>query len=456
MALPGVVIKIGAETASAVTAIDKVSDAMGRQAGAGGKWAAGLKAAQGPALAAIAGLAAGSAFAVSQASELEQAQGALAAVFGPSTKAMEANAKAAADIGLSQADYSQQAATLGATLANQGVSADALAGQTDALLQSSADMAAQFGGSTADAVSAVGAAMRGEYDSLEQYGISMKQSDVAARAAADGVSEAEAKMRILNEQLTATGTNGAASRELGTLASQSQVAKAELENAGAAIGTALLPVLATMAGYLAAIAQWMADNSTAVGIFAIVLGTLAAAVVIVNAATAAWAAIQTVLNLALWSSPITWIIAAILALIAIIVLLVLNWDTVVAAIKRVWEWLLQKLRPAFDVVKDAFVTFGTAVKDVWDGIWEKISDIWGKIKGVIDKIEDRVGRVVSAINPFDGRSLDRPGGGGGGGFQVNRPSPQINMVRVMLDGRELRSVVRGEIMAGAPRLQGAP
>lgn len=42
---------------------------------------------------------------------------------------------------------------------------------------------------------------------------------------------------------------------------------------------------------------------------------------------------------ALWANPITWIIAAIIALIAIIVLLWRNWDTVTAAFAKGWEWI---------------------------------------------------------------------------------------------------------------------
>ncbi|RCX13265.1 hypothetical protein DFR58_11883 [Anaerobacterium chartisolvens] len=60
---------------------------------------------------------------------------------------------------------------------------------------------------------------------------------------------------------------------------------------------------------------------------------------LMRVALLAASAAQTVLSSAFITSPITWIIVGIAALIAIIVLLVKNWDTVKEAVGRVWDYI---------------------------------------------------------------------------------------------------------------------
>ncbi len=60
---------------------------------------------------------------------------------------------------------------------------------------------------------------------------------------------------------------------------------------------------------------------------------------LMRVALLAASAAQTVLSSAFIASPITWIIVGIAALIAIIVVLVKNWDTVKEAVGRVWDYI---------------------------------------------------------------------------------------------------------------------
>lgn len=72
--------------------------------------------------------------------------------------------------------------------------------------------------------------------------------------------------------------------------------------------------------------------------FAPILGPLVLAM-------GAFAIVQGIVNAVMWASPITWIIAGILLLIAAIALLVANWDTIVAWGTEVWggfiNWLTE-------------------------------------------------------------------------------------------------------------------
>lgn len=288
-------IKILGDAASGIRALEETA---GQAETFAGRTAGAFRSMQGPALAAAGGLAAAGTMVVKAASDQEQAVGALTAVFGDQTSVMLENARAAAVLGLSTADYAQQSAVLGAQLANQGIAQDQLAGTTDNLIGLAADMAAQFGGSTSEAVGALSSLMRGEMDPIEKYGVALKASEVSAYAAANGMTEAEAKVALLTASLQNTGTIGAAAREADTLASSTQQMAAQMENSAAAIGEGLMPVASALMEQLSGVATWVGENTALVTNLALVIGGLSAAVITVNAAMSAYAAISAVVKAA--------------------------------------------------------------------------------------------------------------------------------------------------------------
>lgn len=91
-------------------------------------------------------------------------------------------------------------------------------------------------------------------------------------------------------------------------------------------------------------------------------------------APAIWAAVVATWNftVALLANPITWIVIGIGLLVAAIVALAVNWDTVVAWLTTVWN---------------GFVTWFTAVMDgflgwwngLWTAVWEWIVSVWTNI-----------------------------------------------------------------------------
>lgn len=205
---------------------------------------------------AVAGAALG---AVRAASDLEQSMGAVNHVFEDGADEIMVWAESMADYGLSTAQAAQAAAVLGAQLTNLGIPAEHVATVTTELVELGADLAAVFGGSTAQAVGALGAAMRGEFDTLERYGITLTADKVAAEAMAlaqQGVtfaSEEQAKavatLSLIQQQ--ATAVQGAAAAEANTLASSTQQLKAEITNLAAEVGGYLTPILSTLIGVLA-------------------------------------------------------------------------------------------------------------------------------------------------------------------------------------------------------------
>ncbi len=159
---------------------------------------------------------------------------------------------------------------------------------------------------------------------------------------------------------------------------------------------------------------WMTENQTAVTLIAIALGTLTAAIVawniaqnaatiattIATAATTAWGAVM-----AFVTSPVTLVVAAIGALIAIIVLLVQNWDTVKAAAVSCWEWIKGAWSAAAEwfntkVVQPIANFFSNLWASVTSGFataWQTIKDVFSSVVGWIK--ENWTTILLALVNP---------------------------------------------------------
>lgn len=177
------------------------------------------------------------------------------------------------------------------------------------------------------------------------------------QSAGDGMGDVAGK----SDELAATmGGNAASAME--SFTRQTQLVFA-------AVGEQLLPILTSFFGF-------MAENPALIQIMVAVLGVLALAFIGVSVAT--WA-----MNTALLANPITWIVIGIMALIAALILLIANWDTVVAWISEVWGGFVGWLTEVMD---------GLAAwwGEVWDGFISWLEEVWNGIVefllGVLDFI----------------------------------------------------------------------
>ena len=244
---------------------------LGRAAGVAGK-AIGLGLAA--AGAAAIGLGVSS---VKAASAVEQSTGAIESIYGKAAGAVKRYAEdAATNLGLAKSEYQDLAAVIGAQLTNMGRSQREAAGESNNLIKMGADLAATFGGSVSDAVSAVSSLLKGERDPIERYGVSIKQSDINARLAAKGLdgltgkaltqAQATETLTLLTQQTAKS--HGAFGRESNTLAGQQERLRAQFENVKATIGAGLTPALTTLFSWVSdkvlpgakALAQNLAQN----------------------------------------------------------------------------------------------------------------------------------------------------------------------------------------------------
>ena len=259
MADPEIVVRGRFDDARLNAGLSRTTSRLGRFAGA-----AGRAVALGTGVAVVAAAQLGQ-VSVQAASDAQQSVGATRTVYEKYAAAVIKSSRRAADaVGLSANEYRENANVLGALLKNQGVGTDKLAGQTQRLVRQGADLAATFGGPTRQAVEALASAYKGEFDPLEQYGISLKQSTVntAALGVANVKTTTEFKKLSVAQQTAAkrqATTNlimlqgkdaaGAFARESNTLAGQQQRLSANVENLQAKLGKALLPALTDLTRY---------------------------------------------------------------------------------------------------------------------------------------------------------------------------------------------------------------
>lgn len=255
-------VRIVSDAKKAIAGFDNVASKLSGLEGAAKK-AAGFGTAAGAAWVGLATQA------VSAASDMQQASGAVEAVFQEQADAvMKLADNAAQAVGISASEYANMSALMGAQLKNLGIEHDALVPKTENLIGIGADLSAMYGGTAKEAVEALSSALRGERDPIERYAISIKQSDINARLAAEGLSglegdakklaETEATLALITEQ--AAVAQGTFAREAETVAGQQQRATAAWEDAKAALGEQLLPYVTEGAEKLGELADAVGEH----------------------------------------------------------------------------------------------------------------------------------------------------------------------------------------------------
>jgi len=183
------------------------------------------------------------------ASEAEQAVGGVEAVFKEHADGILAASEAAEQgLGLSRSAYQELATLSGALLKNKGI--EDFANQAQRLIDLGGDLAAQYGGSTKEAVEAINSALRGENNPIERYAITLNEATIQAELAAKGITgltgaeleqaKTMARVDILMRQ--SADALGARAREAGTAQVAEENLRAQWENQRAELGQKLLPV----------------------------------------------------------------------------------------------------------------------------------------------------------------------------------------------------------------------
>jgi phage-related protein len=269
-------------------------------------------------------------------------------------------------------------------------SADTMGGAFDRATALTMDLSAAGFGSLDSASVMLGKALNDPIAgiaSLSRVGVQLTDSQKAQIQGFMDVGDvASAQNVILGEVEKQVGGTAEASATAG------DKMKAKFDDVTQSLGTALLPAFEAVSNFIAnnvvpviagfaGMMTWLGQNmNIAVPAIILIGGVLLAAFLpaIIAATAGAWA-----FTVALLANPITWIVLAVVALIAAIVLLVMNWDAVVKFLSDVWNgfvgWLM-----------DSLAGLASWWGEIWSGIAQWATDVWNGIvaffQGVLDWI----------------------------------------------------------------------
>ena len=189
---------------------------------------------------------------VTAARDLERNLYSLNTVFGELSPKMVQFTKDAANMGISQVDAARTATFLGSVLKQAGFSMADTATETQKLTVLAQDLATTYGYDVSEALTAMTALFRGEYDPIEKFGVALKQDEVNSLLAAKGLGEltgqaklnAQQQVRLEQLYLRSADAQGAFAAQSESLYGVQGRLSAAFENTKAALGEGLLPVMA--------------------------------------------------------------------------------------------------------------------------------------------------------------------------------------------------------------------
>lgn len=408
-----ILIKIGADTAGAISGINKVNSALGSKLSGAQKFQQGINRAFVPAIATLGALGAAAFDAAKKASDLAETQNKVGVIFGDAAKDLDAWAKAApAALGQTEQAALDAAATMATFGKSAGLTgADLTTFSTD-LVNLSSDLASFHNADPSETVNALGAALRGESEPMRKFGVLLSDAVLKEEAMAlgiyDGTGALTAQQKVLAAQAAimkqTTDAQGDFARTSDGAANQQRILSATIEQAQTEMGAALLPVLESVVGMLSQFATWARENQGTVKVLAVALGVFAGAIVAVKTAMIAWQVATTVATAAQWlfntaivSNPIGAIVMAIAALTAGIIWAWNNVDWFREGVTAAFQWI----QKAVKVVADWFMEYvWPLLKKVVDFIVAYYKTLWKAVQIVWKGIQTAVKAVVQWFNTY--------------------------------------------------------
>jgi hypothetical protein len=373
--------------------IEKAKKEFAQLDGAAAKTKFAFKKALLPATAAVAGLGAALFDAGKGALEDAAAQDVLAAAIKRNTTATDMQIQANEDW------ISTQGKLLGVTDDELRPAIAKLATQTGDLkkAQEGASLAMDIAAATGKPLSAVTDALAKAYGGNTK---ALAKLDPKLKGLiADGL-DAEGAMSVLADTF-----GGAASTKANTAAGQFQRLQVSLAETKESIGAALLPAVNAVLPYLTKFGNWASDNTGLFLTIAGVIGGIAAAVLIVNGAIAAWTAIttaatavQAAFNAVLALNPITLIVIGIGLLIAALAAAYFKFEGFRNIVDSVFKFIGKAVSGSIDLIKSYF----TGVLGFYKAMFNGIASLWNNTFGKLSF------KIPSFVPGIGGKGFDVP------------------------------------------------
>ena len=169
-----------------------------------------------------------------------------------------------------------------------------------------------------------------------------------------------------------------------------------------------LPVLNDLLSGGGEVSKWLKDNEQPLTLLAILIGTITTAIIAYNIAINAMTIATTIATtvstafgavMAFITSPITLVVLAIGALIAIVYLLIKNWETVKEVALKVFNWLADFFKGIADKIGGFFSGMFEIGKNIVMGIWNGIT---GAKDWLLNKIKGFASSITNGIKSFFG------------------------------------------------------
>jgi len=354
--------------------LDKALKEFQSLEGAGAKAGFAIKKAALPAAAAIGGLAVALGSATKAAMEDEAAQVELARTLNISASATDAQVAATENM-ISKMSLAS------------GIADDDLRPALANLVRGTKDIGkAQEGLSLAmDISTATGKDLATVSDALAKaYGGNMKGLKALSPEMATLIKEG-ADLNTVMDVLGGT-FGGATAEAAGTAEGQMKRFGIAIAEAKENIGAALIPVVEKVLPLLTAMGAWAQENTTTFLVIAGAIGGIAAAILVANTAIKVYtlytqlaAAANFLLNAALMANPITLVIIAVVALIAILTALYFKFDGVRKIVDTVFKAITTGVKFSFDAITGYFEFVMGVYKSIFNGIAKLWNNTIGKL-----------------------------------------------------------------------------
>jgi hypothetical protein len=257
-----------------------------------------------PAAAALGGLAVLGGKAAKAASDLSEAQSASSKVFGQSSKEVEKFSKTAAkNLGQSQRQATEAATTFALFGKSAGLSGQQLVDFSTKFVTLASDMASFKNTTPEEAITAIGAAFRGETEPIRKYNVLLDDASLRQEALKMGLI-ATTKQALTPQQKVLAASNlimaqtvdlqGDFTDTADGLANSQRQLTATMEDFQASLGKALLPIIEKILPLLERMASWAANNPAAFQTIAVVIGAIATSVIAANVAMKTWNAVTSI------------------------------------------------------------------------------------------------------------------------------------------------------------------
>ena len=362
--------------------------------------------------------------AVEAASNLAETVAKTQVIFGNSATAIETWSKTSATaFGQSQRQALDAASTFAVFGKSAGLAGDDLVGFSTDFTVLASDLASFNNTSPEQAITAIGAALRGESEPIRQYGVLINEAALRQAALELGIVKTTKEALTPQQRVLAaqklifdqtSDAQGDYARTSEGLANQQRSLRAQLENVNAEIGTKLLPYIIELTKFINEKAiPFVTKYKDEIQIAAVAVVALSVAVLAVNAGLKLYNAaivIATVasaaFNAIMLATPVGWVVAGIAAVVAGMIIL----ESRTGMLRKIWEMLTNALKDALDWFKRVANFFGAEFETAamkQEATLKRNVEVWDESRRAANQVQDGLRQGVIPQLKATGAELDK-------------------------------------------------